>query len=239
MTFGVSPKATLKVSFGVTFRVALEKVIFHGSQDLVSQCSATRDTVAATPPCSATRFYDICMANLRCDTPAKGCDRALLRHFKGCSAIQMRHCENIRRKRRHQCSATAVVRHKWCSFWATKSQGEHINPVNLPVVPSRVLQRAAQMGEQFYFIFAVLWTLLYAAKEAFSTFKLAPPWREPPEAPLESRNQSNPHPSKMFVFICLFHPNYNSQPISHSNSLQAMLLLRHKAAICIVVVVVG
>ena len=26
---------------------------------LVSQCSATRDTVAATPPCSATRFYEI------------------------------------------------------------------------------------------------------------------------------------------------------------------------------------
>ena len=42
--------------------------------------------------------------------------------FKGCSAILVRHCENVRRKMR-QCSATRVARHKWCSIWATQPGG--------------------------------------------------------------------------------------------------------------------
>ena len=55
---------------------------------LVSQCSATRDTVACDTPRSATRLYAICMANLRCDTPPKRVRQGLfLRHSKGCSAI--------------------------------------------------------------------------------------------------------------------------------------------------------
>ena len=45
---------------------------------------------------------------------------ACSRRFRGCSAIPVRHSENIRRKVRHQCSATAVARRKWCSVWATQ-----------------------------------------------------------------------------------------------------------------------
>ena len=53
-----------------------------------------------------------------------------------------------------------------------------------------VLQGAAQRGRgQFYFVFAVLWALC-SAKWAFSTLKLAPPWREPPEAPLDQPQKS-------------------------------------------------
>ena len=64
--------------------------------------------------------------DLRCDPPPpKVATGPFLRHFKGCSAILVWHCENIRRKVRHQCSATAVARHKWCSVWATKMEYWH------------------------------------------------------------------------------------------------------------------
>ena len=63
----------------------------------------------------------------------------------------------------------------------------------------RVLQGAAQRGAQFCFMFVVLRTLFFhAAKWALSALKLVPPWRDPPEAPLEERKDR-------VGFWCFFH----------------------------------
>ena len=99
----------------VLFAVFVETPCFRWVLSVAVQRDS-RDCSCDTP-CSATRFHDIRMANLRCDPPPpqKGATGSFLRHFKGCSAILVRHCENIRRKIRHQCSVTAVARHKWCS----------------------------------------------------------------------------------------------------------------------------
>ena len=85
---------------------------------LVSQCSATVRHCSCYTRCSATPFYDIDMANLRCNPPPREQKRLL--PFQGCSATVVRHCENTRPKMLHKCSATAVARHPWCSVWATK-----------------------------------------------------------------------------------------------------------------------
>ena len=95
-----------------------------GMTHLVSRCSATVRHCSCYTRCSATPFYDIDMANLRCYTPPKRTEAAatvpFLRPFQGCSATVVRHCENTRPKMLHKCSATAVARHPWCSVWATK-----------------------------------------------------------------------------------------------------------------------
>ena len=65
---------------------------------LVAQCSATPDTVAATP--HVPRHS----AKLRCDTPPppqSGSTGLFLRHFKGCSAFLVRHSKKVRQKMRH------------------------------------------------------------------------------------------------------------------------------------------
>ena len=50
----------------------------------------------------------------------------------------------------------------------------------------RVFQGAAQRGPQFDFILAVVWTLFHMRQnESFLPLKLAPLWREPPDAQLE------------------------------------------------------
>ena len=79
-----------------------------------------------------------------------------------------------------------------CGWWGVKSNsregGRNLYEGNSQEFDftHRVLQGAAQRGAQFYFIFAVLETLLHAAKWAFSTVKLAPPVKGTPEAPLDS-----------------------------------------------------
>ena len=63
---------------------------------LMAQCSATRDTVAATPVYRDTIIYDLYSA-----PPQTGATGPFLRHFRGCSAILVRHCKNVRRETRH------------------------------------------------------------------------------------------------------------------------------------------
>ena len=87
---------------------------------LVSQCSATVRHCSCYTHCSATPFYDIDMANLRCyPPPPKRTEAAatvpFLRPFQGSSATVVRHCENRRPKVLHKYSATAVARHPCCS----------------------------------------------------------------------------------------------------------------------------
>ena len=87
---------------------------------LVSQCSTTVRHCSCDTRCSATPFYDIDMANLRCYTPPpKRTEMAaivpFLRPFQGCSATVMRHCKSTRPKMLHKCSATAAARHPWCT----------------------------------------------------------------------------------------------------------------------------
>ena len=71
---------------------------------------------------------------------------------------------------------------------------EHVWGRNVLYFPGfhRVLQGAAQRGGQFYFIFVALQSLFHAAKWAFSALKLAPPWGQPPEAPLEGFGDLQP-----------------------------------------------
>ena len=82
---------------------------------LLATVSATVRHCSCYTRCSATPFYDIDMANLRCYPPPKRTEAAatvpFLRPFQGCSATVVRHCENTRPQMLHKCSATHVVRH--------------------------------------------------------------------------------------------------------------------------------
>ena len=116
MAISIAPREVQQHSRSPTATVL---VVLPGTT-LVSQCSATVRHCSCYTRCSATPFYDIDMANLRCYTPSPKRTEAVatvpfLRPFQGCSATVVRHCASTRPQMLHKCSISAVARHPWCS----------------------------------------------------------------------------------------------------------------------------
>ena len=80
--------------------------------------------------------------------PPQRCDRScFLRHFKGCSAILVWHCES-KAKNATQCSTTRVARHKWCSGVAAKKFIRHVQSVTSDAGDRVVFLRAPSVEEK-------------------------------------------------------------------------------------------